>query len=180
MDRENAELIHTGRLKRFRHGHKLRQKIRIPSKYTSRQSTSPASFDPGAKTSRQGIRRLGDRKRDQSTDRKLWASNITFSIMINDIRKKLYDLIVARQAVALSRFHDIRAVTIGDPYTFANSELPAIAIIGEDGQINARGTEYDTQTRTITIILVQSIKDTLGKNDNTRIEWDYRIAEMTE
>lgn len=52
--------------------------------------------------------------------------------MINDIRKALLDLIDTRRQDTNSRLADIKGLTIGDPYTFANSELPAVAIVGDD------------------------------------------------
>lgn len=85
--------------------------------------------------------------------------------MINDIRKALIDLIDTERQDTASRLADIKGLTIGDPYTFANSELPAVAIVADDGNISTRGTEYDRQTRSMTLVVVQSIKDTLGAND---------------
>ena len=85
--------------------------------------------------------------------------------MINDIRKALLDLIDTKRQNVSSRLADIKGLTIGDPYTFANSELPAVAIVADDGNIAARGTEYDRQTRSITLVVVQAIKDTLGANN---------------
>jgi len=100
--------------------------------------------------------------------------------MINDIRKRLVELIEEKRQDSSSRLSQIKGLTIGDPYTFANSELPAVAIVANDGNIRARGTEYDTQGRSLTIIVVQSIKDTLGVNDPGRVEWDYRLADLVE
>lgn len=81
--------------------------------------------------------------------------------MINDIRKTLVGIIEAKRQDTSSRLSEIKGLTIGDPYTFANSELPAVAIVANDGNIVARGTQYDRQERSITIVVVQSIKDTL-------------------
>lgn len=100
--------------------------------------------------------------------------------MINDIRKRLIELIEVKRQDSSSRFSQIKWLTIGDPYTFANSELPAVAIVANDGNIRARGTEYDTHARSLTIVIVQSIKDTLGANDPGRVEWDYRLADLVE
>lgn len=100
--------------------------------------------------------------------------------MINDIRKRLVELIEVKRQDSSSRLSQIKGLTIGDPYTFGNSELPAVAIVANDGNIKARGTEYDTQGRSLTIIVVQSIKDTLGANDPGRVEWDYMLADLVE
>ena len=100
--------------------------------------------------------------------------------MINDIRKALIDLIDTKRQDTSSRLSDIKGLTIGDPYTFANSELPAVAIVGDEGNIAARGTEYDRQSRSLTLVVVQSIKDTLGADNPNRVEWDFRLSEMVE
>lgn len=100
--------------------------------------------------------------------------------MINEIRKAILDFIDTQRAVTGSRFEQIKGLMIGDPYLFAMSELPAICIKGTDGLVKARGTEYDTQTRTMELIVIVNIKTTLGALNTERVEWDYNLADLVE